>query len=52
MQSIFATALSNTVFKHTGLPATSDKMLSWLALLIMGHETISLWRMAGYETSA
>src|ERR1035437_606448 len=52
MQSIFSNALSRAVAKHIGLSATRRETLSWLALLIMQHGTISLWRLAGYVASA
>ena len=46
MQSIFSNALSRAVAKHINLSATIRETLSWLALLIMQHGTISLWRLA------
>ena len=52
MQSIFSNALSGAVAKHIGLSATRRETLSWLALLIMQHGTISLWRLAAYVASA
>ncbi len=52
MQSIFSNALSRAVAKHIGLSATRRETLSWLALLIMQHGTISLWRLAAYVASA
>ena len=52
MQSIFSTALSRAVAKHIGLSTTRRETLSWLALLIMQHGTISLWRLAAYVVSA
>ena len=52
MQSIFSNALSKAVAKHIGLSATRRETLSWLALLIMQHGTISLWRLAAYVASA
>lgn len=52
MQSIFSNALSRAVAKHIGLSATRLETLSWLALLIMQHGTISLWRLAAYVASA
>ena len=51
MQSIFSNALSRAVAKHIGLSATRRETLSWLALLIMQHGTISLWRLAAYVAS-
>jgi hypothetical protein len=52
MQPIFSNALSKAVAKHIGLSATRRETLSWLALLIMQHGTISLWRLAAYVASA
>jgi hypothetical protein len=52
MQSIFSNALSGAVAKHIDLSATRRETLSWLALLIMQHGTISLWRLAAYVASA
>jgi len=52
MQSIFSNALSRAVAKHIGLSATRRETLSWLALLIMQHGTISLWRLAAHVASA
>ena len=52
MQSIFSNALSRAVAKHIGLSATRRETLSWLALLIMQHGTIGLWRLAAYVASA
>src|SRR5271167_2809462 len=52
MQSIFSNALSRAVAKHISLSATRRETLSWLALLIMQHGTISLWRLAAYVASA
>lgn len=52
MQSIFSNALSRAVAKHVGLSTTRRETLSWLALLIMQHGTISLWRLAAYVVSA
>ncbi len=52
MQSIFSSALSRAVAKHIGLSTTRRETLSWLALLIMQHGTISLWRLAAYVASA
>jgi hypothetical protein len=52
MQSIFSNALSRAVSKHIDLSATRRETLSWLALLIMQHGTISLWRLAAYVASA
>ena len=52
MQSIFSNALSGAVAKHIILSVTRRETLSWLALLIMQHGTISLWRLAAYVASA
>jgi hypothetical protein len=52
MQSIFSNALSRAVGNHINLSATRLETLSWLALLIMQHGTISLWRLAAYVASA
>jgi hypothetical protein len=52
MQSIFSNALSEAVAKHINLSATRREALFWLALLIMQHGTISLWRLAAYVASA
>src|SRR6202158_3297463 len=51
MQSIFSNALSEAVAKHIDLSATRRETLSWLALLIMQHGTICLWRLAVYVAS-
>jgi hypothetical protein len=47
-----STQRSRAVAKHIGLSATRRETLSWLALLIMQHGTISLWRLAAYVASA
>ena len=52
MQSIFSNALSRAIAKHINLSATRRETLSWLALLIMQHGTISLWRLAAHVASA
>ncbi|MGH9807284.1 MAG: IS4 family transposase [Terriglobia bacterium] len=52
MQSIFSNALSRAVAKHIGLSTTRRETLSWLALLVMQHGTISLWRLAAYVATA
>jgi hypothetical protein len=51
MQSIFSNALSRAVAKHIDLSVTRRETLSWLALLIMQHGTICLWRLAAYVAS-
>ena len=51
MQSIFSNALSEAVAKHIDLSVTRRETLSWLALLIMQHGTICLWRLAAYVAS-
>jgi hypothetical protein len=52
MQSIFSNALSEAVARHINLSITRRETLSWLALLIMQHGTIFLWRLAAYVASA
>ena len=52
MQSIFSNALSRAIAKHINLSATRRETLSWLALLIMQHGTICLWRLAAFVASA
>ena len=52
MQSIFLNALSEAVAKHIDLSALRRETLSWLALLIMQHGTIRLWRLAAYVASS
>ena len=52
MHSLFSNALSRAVAKHIDLSATRRETLSWLALLIMQHGTICLWRLAAYVASA
>ena len=52
MQSIFSNALSEVVAKHIKLSTTRRETLSWLALLIMQHGTICLWRLAAYVASS
>src|SRR3954468_4456290 len=44
--------LSEAVAKHIDLSATRRETLSWLALLIMQHGTICLWRLAAFVASA
>jgi Transposase DDE domain len=51
MQSIFSDALSRAVAKHIDLSVTRRETLSWLALLIMQHGTICLWRLAAHVAS-
>src|SRR5665213_2796052 len=51
MQSIFSNALSRAIAKHITLSGTRRETLSWLALLIMQHGTISLWRLAAHVAS-
>ena len=46
------TPLSEAVAKHIDLSATRRETLSWLALLIMQHGTICLWRLAAFVASA
>jgi len=52
MQFIFSNTLSVAVTKHIDLSAIRRETQSWLALLIMQHGTISLWRLAGSGASA
>lgn len=52
MQSIFSKALSKAVSNHIDLSETRRETLSWLALLIMHHGTICLWRLAAYVSTA
>ena len=51
MKSILSSALSGWVAKHIGLSATRRATLSWPALFIMQHGTISLGA-AAYVASA
>src|SRR5208283_2775448 len=46
MQSLFSKALSKTVSDHIELSETRRETLAWLALLVMQHGTICLWRLA------
>jgi hypothetical protein len=48
MQKQFSTALSKAVSKHIELSPSRAETLAWLALLIMQHGTICLWRLAAY----
>lgn len=48
MQKTFTNALSRAVSQHTKLSASRRETLSWLALLIMQHGTICLWRLAAH----
>jgi len=48
MQNTFSNALSRAVCKHIPLSPTRHETLAWLALLIMQHGTICLWRLAAY----
>src|SRR5271170_2102679 len=52
MQSIFSKALSKAVSDHIDLSETRRETLAWLALLVMQHGTICLWRLAAYVTTA
>jgi len=51
MQSLFSKALSKTVSDHIELSETRRETLAWLALLVMQHGTICLWRLAAYVTT-
>lgn len=52
MQSIFSNALSEAVSKHIDLSRTRRETLAWLALLVMKHGTICVWRLAAYVATA
>jgi len=52
MQSIFSKALSKAISNHIDLSETRRETLSWLALLIMQHGTICLWRLAAYVSTS
>jgi hypothetical protein len=52
MQRTFSNALSEAITKHTGLSPSRKETLSWLALLIMQHGSICLWRLAAYVVTA
>lgn len=51
MQSVFSKALSRAVSDHINLSETRRETLAWLALLVMQHGTICLWRLAAYVTT-
>ena len=51
VQSEFSKALSKTVSDHIELSETRRETLAWLALLVMQHGTICLWRLAAYVTT-
>jgi hypothetical protein len=51
MQKQFSAALSSAVSKHIKLSATRRETLAWLALLVMQHGSICLWRLAAYVTT-
>ena len=48
MQRTFTNALSEVISKHITLSPTRQETLAWLALLVMQHGTICLWRLAAY----
>jgi hypothetical protein len=52
MQNTFSNALSEAVSKHIALSPTRRETLAWLALLIMRHGTICLWRLAAHVATA
>ena len=52
MQSMFSKALSRSVSNHIELTETRRETLAWLALLIMQHGTICLWRLAAYVSTS
>jgi len=45
-------ALSEAISKHISLSATRRETLGWIALLIMRHGTICLWRLAAHVATA
>ena len=51
MQKQFSAALSSAVSKHIHLSPTRGETLAWLALLIMQHGSICLWRLAAHVTT-
>jgi len=51
MQSLFTKALSSAASNHIKLSQTRRETLGWLALLVMQHGTICLWRLAAYVTT-
>lgn len=52
MQKTFANALSEVITEHIDLSFTRKETLAWLALLVMRHGTICLWRLAAYVSTA
>ena len=52
MQSLFSNALSEAVSKHIKPSPTRRETLAWLALFVMRHGTICLWRLAAHVTTA
>ncbi len=52
MQKQFSAALSSAVSKHIRLSSTRRETLAWLALLVMRHGSICLWRLAAHVTTA
>lgn len=52
MQKTFSNALSEAISKHIDLSRSRHETLGWLALLIMQHGTICLWRLAAYVATA
>jgi len=52
MQNTFSNALFEAVSKHIKLSRTRQETLAWLALLIMQHGTVCLWRLAAYVATA
>jgi hypothetical protein len=51
MQKQFSAALSSSVSKHIHLSPARRETLAWLALLIMRHGSICLWRLAAHVTT-
>jgi len=52
MQNTFSNALSEAIHNHIPLSPTRRETLAWLALLIMRHGTICLWRLAAHVATA
>lgn len=51
MQKQFSNVLSSSVSKHIHLSPARHETLAWLALLIMRHGSICLWRLAAHVTT-
>lgn len=52
MQNTFSNALSEAVSDHIKLSPTRQETLAWLALLVMQHGTICVWRLAAHVSTA